>query len=332
MTQVLDPAPAETPPPPPPMVGGPRPPGFLADRAFRVVALLAGVLVLAVLGLIVWVLFDNSLDWIRHEGVGSIFSLDWQPENGKYGAGALVIMTLMVAVIALVISVPVSVGIALFVTEVAPRRMRLPIVFVIDLLAAIPSVVFGLWVLRQLASPLADVYADVHRAVGGVPILGDVFGDPSASGLAIMTAGIVVAIMITPIVTAITREVFATCPAAQKEATLAMGATRWEMIRGAVFPHSRSGVVAAVIIGFGRAVGETIAVALVIGSSQQLTENLFAPGDTLASIIANQFGEASGVQRSALIGFGLVLLVMTIVLGVIARSILRRANRRLGVV
>ncbi len=218
----------------------------------------------------------------------------------------------------------------MFVTEVAPRRMRLPVVFVIDLLAAIPSVVFGLWMLRQLAAPLADLYADVHGLVGDVPVLRGVFGDPSASGLAIMTAGIVVGIMITPIVTAITREVFATCPVAQKEATLAMGATRWEMIRGAVLPHSRSGVVAAVIVGFGRAVGETIAVALVIGSSQQLTENLLAPGDTMAGVIANQFGEASGLQRSALIGFGLVLLVMTIVLGVIARGMLRRANRQLG--
>ena len=167
--------------------------------------------------------------------------------------------------------------------------------------------------------------------MNGIPILENVFGDPSASGLAIMTAGIVVAVMITPIVTAITREVFATCPAAQKEATLAMGATRWEMIRGAVFPHARSGVVAAVIIGFGRAVGETIAVALVVGSSPKLTENLFGPGDTLASIIANQFGESSGIQRSALIGFGLVLLIITIILGSIARAVLRRSNKRLGV-
>lgn len=312
-------------------MGGPKPPGFLADRTFRVVALLAAVLVLVILGLIVLVLFDNSLEWIKEEGLGSLFSLTWEPSTDQYGAGALAIMTLMVAAIALVIAVPISVGIALFVTEVAPRRLRLPIVFVIDLLAAIPSVVFGLWMLRELATPLADIYGEVHDAVQGIPVLENVFGDPSASGLAIMTAGIVVAIMILPIVTAITREVFATTPASQKEATLAMGATRWEMIRGAVFPHSRSGVVAAVIIGFGRAVGETIAVALVIGSSQKLTENLFAPGDTLASIIANQFGEASGVQRSALIGFGLVLLAMTIVLGIIARTILRRANKRLGI-
>jgi phosphate transport system permease protein len=328
MTKLLEPAPAEA---PPPLVGGPRPPGAIADRAFRYVAVAAGVLVLVVLALIVWATLDNSWDWFRTEGVSGVLSLDWVPSEGKYGAGGLIIMTLMVSAIALVIAVPISVGIALFVTEVAPRRARLPIVFVIDLLAAIPSVVFGLWMLKQIAPELVSVYRDVHSAVNGIPILEDLFGDPSASGLAIMTAGIVVAVMITPIVTAITREVFATCPQAQKEATLAMGATRWEMIRGAVFPHARSGVVAAVIIGFGRAIGETIAVALVVGASPTLTENLFGPGDTLASIIANQFGESSGIQRSALIGFGLVLLILTIILGSIARAVLRRANARLGV-
>jgi phosphate transport system permease protein len=330
MTKLLDPAPSEA-SPPPPLVGGPRPPGAIADRAFRYVAFLAGVLVLVVLGLIIYATLKNSWDWFSTEGLSGVLSLDWIPSEGKYGAGSLIIMTLMVAAIALIIAVPISVGIALFITEIMPRRGRLPIIFVIDLLAAIPSVVFGLWMLKQIAPELVSVYRDVHSAASGIPILEDVFGEPSATGLAIMTAGIVVAVMITPIVTAITREVFATCPQAQKEATLAMGATRWEMIRGAVFPHARSGVVAAVIIGFGRAVGETIAVALVIGSSPKLSENVFGPGDTLASIIANSFGEASGIQRSALIGFGLVLLVMTIILGTIARAVLRRANARLGV-
>ena len=145
-----------------------------------------------------------------------------------------------------------------------------------------------------------------------------------------MTAGIVVGIMITPIVTAITREVFATCPASQKEAALALGATRWEMIRGAVFPHSRSGLVAAIMIGFGRAVGETIAVALVIGASPRLTAQIFGPGDTMASVIVNQFGEASGTHRAGLIGLGVILLGLTIVIGMVARVVVARADRRLG--
>ena len=329
MTQVLEPP--ASPEAPAPLVGGPRPPGAVADRAFRVVAFAAGVLVLAVLGLIIYATLKNSWDWFSAEGLQGILSTTWAPSQGEYGAGGLLIMTLIVGTVALVLAVPVSVGIALFVNEIAQRRMRLPIVFVIDLLAAIPSVVFGLWGLKQLSTPLQGIYKSLHDTLGGVPVIGKLFGDPSASGLALMTAGIVVAIMITPIITAITREVFATTPAGQKEATLAMGATRWEMIRGAVFPHSRSGVVAAVIIGFGRAVGETIAVFLVIGSSQTLSANLLGPGDTLASAIVGGFGEATGIQKSALIGFGVVLLALTIVLGSIARAILRRANNRLGV-
>ena len=167
-------------------------------------------------------------------------------------------------------------------------------------------------------------------ATSGIPILDSLFAHPSSSGQAFFTAGLVVAIMITPIITAITREVFATTPASQKEAALALGATRWEMIRGSVFPHSRSGVVSAVMIGFGRAVGETIAVALVVGSSQRLTAQIFGTGDTMASIIANEFGDASGTWRSALIGLGLVLLLLTIVIGIAARSVFGRAERRLA--
>jgi phosphate transport system permease protein len=326
MTQVLEPAPTES----RPLVGGPRPPGLLADRTFRVVAIGAGVLVLAVLGLIIYATLKNSWDWFSSEGL-KIFGTTWAPSQGKYGAGGLIIMTLMVGFIALILAVPVSVGIALFVTEILPRRARMPVIFVIDLLAAIPSVVFGLWALKQFANPLSHFYKTLHDIFNGIPVLEKVFGEPSASGLALLTAGIVVAIMITPIVTAITREVFATTPVAQKEASLAMGATRWEMIRGAIFPHSRSGVVAAVIIGFGRAVGETIAIFLVVGSSQKLTENILGPGDTLASTIVANFGEAQGEQKAALIGFGVVLLALTIVLGTIARAILRRANNRLGV-
>jgi phosphate transport system permease protein len=317
-------------PPPETLSGGQRPPGVVSDRLFRWLALAAGLMVLVVLGLIIYTTTSQSLTWFRAEGLNTIFDDNWVPSAHHFGAAGLIYGTLIVAVIALVIAVPVSVGIALFVTEVAPGRIRRPIVYTIDLLAAVPSVVFGLWALRVLETPLADIYSSVSKATSGIPIVGDVFANPNPSGASFMTAGIVVAIMITPIITAITREVYATCPASQKEAALALGATRWEMIRGSVFPHSRSGVAAAVIIGFGRAVGETIAVALIIGSSQRLTEQILGPGDTMASVIANQFGEASGTQRSALIGLGVVLLALTVVIGVIARTILARSERRLG--
>jgi phosphate transport system permease protein len=312
------------------LAGGDRPPGLLSDRVFRWVALAAGLTVLVVLALIVASTVNEAWPWFRAEGIDAIVSDDWNPAAHHFGALGLLVGTLEVAVIALVLAVPVSIGIALFVTDVAPRRLRRPIVYTIDLLAAIPSVVFGLWALNVLTHPLADIYRFISDATAGIPILGDVFGDPNGSGQAFMTGGIVVAIMITPIVTAITREVIATCPTAQKEAALALGATRWEMIRGAVFPHARSGIVAAVMIGFGRAVGETIAVALVIGSSQVLTANLFGSGDTAASVIANQFGEASGTHRAALIGLGVVLLGLTIAIGVVARGFLARAERRMG--
>ena len=326
---VTDTLPEQT---PKPLSGGDRPPGVLADRLFSWLALGAGLTVLVILGLIIYTMTNESLPWFRAEGLNAIFSDNWVPSANHFGALGLVVGTLVVGAIALIIAVPVSIGIALFVTEVAHRRARRPIVYTIDLLAAVPSVVFGLWALRVLEMPLADIYSSVSGATSGIPLLGDVFANPNPSGASFMTAGIVVAIMITPIITAITREVYATCPPSQKEAALALGATRWEMIRGAVFPHSRSGVTAAVIIGFGRAVGETIAVALVIGSSPRLTEQIFGPGDTMASIIVNNFGESTGTERAALLGLGVVLLAVTVVIGILARTVLARTQRRLGVV
>jgi len=304
-----------------------RPLGIITDRTFRVLALVAGLTVLVVLALIAIYTTREAWPWFREEGLG-IFTNNWDPAHNHFGALGLIYGTLLVSVIALVLAVPVSIGIALFVTDVAPRRIRRPIVYTVDLLAAIPSVVYGLWALIVLAEPLASLFGSVSDATASVPILNTLFANPSASGKSFMTAGVVVAIMITPIVTSITREVFATVPESQKEAALALGATRWEMIRGAVFPHSRSGMVAASVIGLGRALGETIAVTLVIGSSIQLTSQIFGPGETMASVIANQFNEASGTHRSALIGLGVVLFAMTILIGIAARSVAARAERR----
>ena len=312
--------------------GGERPPGIVTDRLFRWLALASGLMVLVILGLIAYSTTKEAWPWFKAEGLSAVFSDDWNPAKNHFGGLALVYGTFLIGVIALVIAVPVSIGIALFVTEIAPRRLRKPIVYTVDLLAAIPSVVYGLWAIFVLLDPLANLYSDVSSATGGIPVLKTLFADPSATGLSYMTAGIIVAIMITPIVTSITREVFATTPRALKEASYGLGATRWEMIRGAVFPHSRGGVVSAVMIGLGRAIGETIAVALVIGSSQQISLHLFGPGDTMASVIVDQFGEASGTHRAALIGLGVVLFVLTIVVGIVARSVVARVDRRSGAV
>ncbi len=312
---------------------GGRPPGSFTDRLFRWLALVAGLLVLAILALIAISTTSKAMPWFRDQGVfHAIFSDDWDPAHGHFGAGALLYGTLLIGLIAMVLAVPVSIGIALFVTEVCPKWGRRPIIYTIDLLAAVPSVVFGLWALNSLSQPtLTNVYSWISDATSGIPIIKDLTASPAANGLSYMTAGIVVAIMVTPIVTSLVREVFATVPSAQKEAALALGATRWEMIRGAVFPHSRGGIVAASMIGLGRALGETIAVALVIGASPTLSEHLLGPGQTMAGIIPLEFGEASGVHQAALIGLGVVLFVVTIAVGILARSVLARSDRRRGI-
>jgi len=306
---------------------GKRPPGLIADRGFRILALAAGLMVLVILALIAVYTTREAMPWFREEGLG-IFTDNWDPSHQQFGAGGLIYGTLLVAGVAVLFSLPISIGIALFVTDVAPQRIRRPIVYTVDLLAAIPSVVYGLWALFVLAEPLANLFQTGSDATASIPILDTLFANPSASGKSFMTAGVIVAIMITPIITSITREVFATDPASQKEAALALGATRWEMIRGAVFPHSRSGMVAGTMIGLGRAMGETIAIALVIGASQRVSANVLGPGDTLASVIANQFGEASGTHRAALIGCGVVLFAITIVISMGARAVVTRAERR----
>jgi phosphate transport system permease protein len=309
---------------------GARPPGTVTDRLFRWVATGAGLLVLIILGLIAYTTTKNAWPWFKAEGFG-IFADNWNPAKHQFGAGAMIYGTFLVGIIALVLSVPISIGIALFVTEVAPRPTRKPIIYAVDLLAAIPSVVYGLWAFAALRQPLADFYESVSSATSGIPVIKDLTADPSKTGLSYMTAGIIVAIMITPIITSLTREVFATTPPALKEAAYGLGSTRWEMIRGSVFPHSRGGVVSSVMIGLGRAIGETIAVALLVGASQTISPKLFGPGDTLASIIANQFGEATGEYRAALIGMGVVLLVLTVGVGMLARGVVTRYDRRMGV-
>ena len=224
-------------------------------------------------------------------------------------------------------AVPVSVGIALLLTEVVPYRWSRPIVYVIDLLAVVPSVVWGLWGILVFAPWIQHIYTSVSSGVNGIPVLDSLFGGPT-SGASFFTAGIILAFMITPIVTSLSREVIATVPTIDKEGAYALGATRLEMIRGAVWPHSQAGVVGAVLLGLGRAMGETIAVALVIGSSATITSHLLAPGYNMPSVIANEFGEASGLFRSALIGMGVLLFAFTIIINIIARAIVERSGRR----
>jgi len=303
----------------------PRP---LADRGFAILALASGLLVLVILVLIAFSTAQQSTSWFSSEGFKGIFSQDWDPANNKFGAMTFVYGTAITALIAIIVAVPVSISIALLLTEVVPRRVARPIVYVIDLLAVVPSVVWGLWGFIVLVPWLAnDIYGPIARFFTGVPVLGNLFGPPY-SGESFMTAGLVLAIMITPIITSLSREVIATVPQVDKEGAYALGATRWEMIRGAVWPHSQGGVVGAVLVGLGRAMGETIAAALLIGSSAEITSHLFATGYSIPAVIANQFGEASGVFRAALIGLGLILFVLTIIVNLVARGFVERSARR----
>jgi len=298
----------------------------LGDRTFAILALSSGLLVLVILVLIAVTTTQQAASWFSTEGL-KIFTNNWNPGANQYGALAFIYGTAITAVIALVMAVPVSVGIALLLTEVVPQRQARPIVYVVDLLAVVPSVVWGLWGILVFAPWLQHIYTDIASGVKGVPVLDSLFGQP-VSGASFFTAGIILAFMITPIVTSLSREVIATVPAIDREGAYALGATRWEMIRGAVLPHSQGGIVGAVLLGLGRAMGETIAVALVIGSSPTITSHLFAPGYNMPAVIANQFGEAFGLSRAALMGIGVLLFVFTIIINVLARGIVERNARR----
>jgi phosphate transport system permease protein len=296
------------------------------DRAFQVITLAAGLLVLVILVLVAVSTSQQASSWFSSEGT-KIFSSNWNPTAGQFGGLAFIYGTAITALIAIILAVPVSVGVALLLTEVVPRRWARPIVYVIDLLAVVPSVVWGLWGILTFAPWVQGIYSSIGSAVNGVPVL-DAFFGPPASGASFFTAGIILAFMITPIVTSLSREVTATVPAIDKEGAYAVGATRLEVIRGVVIPHSQGGIVGAVLLGLGRAIGETIAAALVIGSSATITSHLFAPGYNMPSVIANEFGEATGVFRAALIGLGVLLFVFTIVINVIARTAVARSARR----
>ena len=298
----------------------------LGDRGFQILALACGLLVLVILVLIALTTTQQSTSWFSTEGWG-IFGTVWNPAANKYGALAFIYGTAVTAVIAIIMAVPVSVAIALLLTQVVPYRWARPIVYVIDLLAVVPSVVWGLWGILVFAPWLQHIYNSIGSAVNGIPVLGNLFGPP-VSGASFFTCGVILAFMITPIVTSLSREVIATVPAIDIEGAYALGATRWEMIRGAVWPHSQGGVVGAVLLGLGRAMGETIAAALVIGSSATITSHLFAPGYNMPAVIANEFGEAFGLQRAALMGIGVLLFVFTIIVNVIAGAIVVRSARR----
>ena len=255
---------------------------------------------------------------------GFVFDNNWDVSKSIYGAWALVVGTVITSAIALVIGVPVAVAAALYLTELSPRRLRAPLTVTLELLAAVPSVVYGLWGIIVLAPNLRGAEQWFTDTFAFLPFVGGTVSIPNY-----FVAGLVLAIMIIPIVSAISREVMATVPPDDKEGALALGATRWEMIRMAVLPYSRAGITGAAMLGLGRAIGETIAVTILIGNSPSIGATVFSQGYTLAAVIANEFGEAASdpIHRAALIAAGLVLFVLTLIVNGIARVFVNRASR-----
>ncbi len=294
--------------------------GRRADSLFSVVAALSGSLVLLILAFMVLSTTNTALPIFRAEGISFVTSSDWHPANGDYGILAFIYGTLVTSAIALVIAVPISLGIAIYLVEVAPRWIKGPITYLVDLLAAVPSVVYGLWgvfvLLPLFLQPAAELLSSV---LGFIPIFA---GPPS--GLSYFGAGVVLAVMIVPIISALSREIIQTVPDDDRYAAYALGATRWEMIRGAVLPRGRAGIVGAVMLGLGRALGETIAVALLVGSATTINTSVVRPGYSMAAVIANQFQEASGDHIKALVAVGVVLFAITIIVNIGARLIVWR--------
>ena len=306
--------------------------GRRTDPAFRWIVTGAGAMVLVILAWMIGSTTISSWGVFAKEGFDFFLSDVWRPGSsrtgitGQYGAAAFLFGTIVTSAIAILIATPLAVGIALFLTQLAPERIRAALTYVVDLLAMIPSVIIGLWaVVFFVPNVIFPVEQALSGSLGGIPFFA---GPPTVRSF--FAAGIVLALMILPIITALVREVFATTPPDERFAAFGMGATRWEVMRHVVLPRARPGIIGATMLGLGRALGETIAVLLVIGGSAQITGELFKPGQTIAGQIASQFGEASPEAITGLIALGVALFAITIVINVSARLIVWRLGEIKG--
>ncbi|MBK9153464.1 MAG: phosphate ABC transporter permease subunit PstC [Chloracidobacterium sp.] len=299
---------------------------FSGDRVFRTVLYICAGSVLAITLTMVVAMTQSSWLSIKEFGLGFLVGQVWDPVKGEFGALPFIWGTIASSVLALIIAVPLSVAVAIFLVEQAPRSLARPLGFLVELLAAIPSVVYGLWAIFVLA-PLLRIYVQpfLQSLFGWLPLF-----QGTATGIGLLTGGVVLAIMITPIITAVTRDVLEAVPVTQREASLALGATRWETTK-IVLSNASSGIAGAVILGLGRAIGETMAVTMVIGNRPQISASLFDPAYSIASVIANEFTEATGdLYISALTEMGLILFIVTfVVTGLAKLLIMSVANRNL---
>jgi phosphate transport system permease protein len=303
--------------------------GITGDAIARVIAVGLGLSVLALAGLLIYELIGKSWQSITEFGLGFITSTTWDPVARKFGAAPAIYGTLISSLIALILAVPVSIGAAIFLAELAPSRLRNPLSFLVEMLAALPSVVLGIWGIYILVPWVRDA---VEKSLGSHLSFIPLFDGPPF-GFGMLAAGLILAIMVLPIITAISRDLMLAVPGSQREAMLALGATRWEVIFGAVLPYCRSGLVGAVILGLGRALGETMAVTMVIGRGYNITASLFQPASTAASTVASEFNEATyDLYISALVELALILLAITLLVNVVARLLVWRIARSPGVI
>jgi phosphate transport system permease protein len=299
------------------------------DFIFRLLLRCCALIVLAtLLGAALSTLWGGR-DVLFKDGFHFLTSSDWNPVEDQYGALAPIVGTLVTSLIALILAVPVSFGIALFLTEIAPGWMRGPVSAAIELLAGIPSIIYGMWGLFVFVPFMASIEPTLNDTLGNIPLIGALFQGPPL-GLGTLTAGIVLAVMILPFISSVMREVFQTVPARLKESSYALGSTTWEVVWDIVLPYTRSAVIGGIFLGLGRALGETMAVTFVLGNSYNLTTSLLMPGTSISSSIANEFNEAVGLHRSALIALGFLLFVVTFIVLLIARLMLRQLARREG--
>jgi phosphate transport system permease protein len=295
------------------------------DQAFRLATRFFALLVLTLLGGIIVSLVVGSIPALKAFGLGFLTSSDWNPVTEKFGALVPIVGTLVTSLIALLIGIPVSFGIALFLTELSPPWLRRPLGTAIELLAAIPSIIYGMWGLFVFAPVFGDhVEPLLSRTLGTLPVVGALFrGAPI--GIGILTAGIILAIMVIPFIASVMRDVFEIVPAVLKESSYALGSTTWEVVWQVVLPYTKVGVVGGVMLGLGRALGETMAVTFVIGNAHKLSASLLAPGSSIASALANEFTEAVGdLYLSSLIELGLILFAITFVILALSKLLLLR--------
>ncbi|MBN8728433.1 MAG: phosphate ABC transporter permease subunit PstC [Xanthomonadales bacterium] len=299
------------------------------DAWFRRLLLAAALLVvLALLGAALATLWGGR-EVLFGQGLDFLASSRWDPVAGEFGALAPVYGTLVTSAVALVLAVPMAFGVALFLTEVAPPWLRGPVATAIELLASIPSIIYGMWGLTVFVPFMARIEPALSATLGRLPLVGALFQGPPL-GLGLLTAGIVLAVMILPFIAAVMREVFSSVPRELKESARALGATTWEVAWHIVLPYTRPAVIGGIFLGLGRALGETMAVTFVLGNAFDITASLLMPGTSISSAIANEFNEAVGLHRSALLALGFLLFVVTFLVLLAARLLLRRLARREG--